>query len=119
MKSLNFTHKRDKIWNGEKTQTIRTLFFPTFEENEIVLLKFKKKPLFEVQITEIYIKKIKDLTKEEAKRDGFNSKEELIKALLEINHLKSNNRFCAVIKFKRVSERLDKFLTKGSEKYEV
>ena len=74
------------------------------------MLKFKKEPLFEAKIIDIYAKKIKDLTLEEAKRDGFDSVKSFINAIKDLNNLESTNRWCFVIRFKRISEFIDKFI---------
>jgi hypothetical protein len=47
--------------------------------------------LYYVEITDIYVKKLKLLTEEEAIRDGFDNVEEAIEKVLEINNLKDND----------------------------
>jgi len=107
MKSLNFTKLKKKLVSGEKQQTIRCIFIPTFEENEVIQIKFKKKPLFQAKITEIYPKKVNEINQKEAIADGFENIDDCIKCLLEINNLKSSNHFCFIIKFKPIAKITD------------
>lgn len=102
MKSLNFTVLKEKLISGEKTQTIRCLFIPPFVEGEIIGIRFRKKLIFHAKITEIYPKKLNEITYEESIRDGFNSPYDCIKDLMEINNLKHANRYCFIIRFKKV-----------------
>ena len=121
MKSLNFTHFTRKILAGEKDQTFRCLFFPSFIEKEKILLtstEFGPKiDLMIVPVTEIYPRKIRDILLEEARRDGFNSIKEMQTGLLEINHLKSIDRWGMIIRWEPGSglvslEDLDKLIAK-------
>jgi len=95
-------------------QTIRCKFIPAFEENEVIQIKFEKEPLFQVRVTEIYPKKINEINEREAIADGFESIDECIKCLLEINNLKSSNHFCFIIKFKPIKKITD--FIKGDSK---
>lgn len=104
MKSINFTLLKDKLLTGEKTQTIRCIYIPFYKENEKVLLKFKGDPILEAKITDYYPKKLKEITEEEAVRDGFESKEECIKGLKEINGIKSEEHYCFIIRFEIIGK---------------
>jgi hypothetical protein len=80
---------KQKILNGEKTQTLRLYrpgcIYEEFKKGDIVKVTFQKSEnLGEAEITEIYKKKIKDLTEDEIKADGFDSKEELLETLNQI-----------------------------------
>lgn len=99
MKSINFTLLKERLLSGEKTQTIRCIYIPFYEKNETVLLKFKGDPILEAKITEYYPKKLKEITKEEAIRDGFKNRDECIKGLKEINRIKSAEHYCFIIRF--------------------
>lgn len=114
MKSILFTHLKDKLLDGSKTQTYRVLFIPTYEIEEIVAIKFKtifevvcRETLYLAEIKDIYPKQIKDLTIEEAKRDGFKSIDEFQKLVMKINKVKSKNRWGFIIRFKRIKDVLE------------
>lgn len=112
MKSITFTVLKDKLISGEKDQTTRVTFVPTFIEGEIVRIVFKengtKEELFKVRITDIYTKRLKDLTEEEAIRDGFSSLKEFLQELEKLNGLRGDydERYCFVIRFKKLSCKL-------------
>ena len=93
--------------DGSKTQTYRCIFCPTAEEMEIVNIDFQdddkpRETLFQAKVTKIYPKQIKDVNLREAKADGFASIEAFQKGIMEINRVKSINRWGFFIKFKRV-----------------
>jgi hypothetical protein len=58
--------------------------------------------LFYAQVTDIYAKKLKEITDEEAIRDGIPDRKHLIEKLMEMHHLKSDEHYCFVIRFERV-----------------
>lgn len=103
MKSILFTHFKDKLLDRSKQQTFRCIFIPTYEIGEVVDIKFKennvKTSLFEAKITNIYPKKIRDVTLREAQADGFNSIEDFRKGIMEINKIKSLDRWGFLIKW--------------------
>ena len=92
---------------GRKKQTIRCLFIPTYEVGEIIKINFKKKLLFQAKIERIYPKLMKDITDKEAILDGFSNVLDCQKALLEINNIKSLNRYCFIIGFEPISTLID------------
>lgn len=111
MKSILFTHFRDKLLSGEKTQTTRAIMIPKYEENkEEVYLDYKyldtllRERLYIARILEIYPKRIKDYTLAEAKADGFTSVKEYQMGIMEINKLDNINFWTFIIPFERTSE---------------
>jgi hypothetical protein len=114
-KSINFSYLKQKLLNGSKDQTIRTNNIPYYEPYECVVIKFKQEPLFLTQITDYFPKQLKDITLEEAKRDGFKTVEQCQNLLMEINNINSLVHYCFLIqwdKAKRVM--LDVVGKKGS-----
>ena len=93
-KAISFTLLKEKLLDRSKQQTMRMLFLPSYLEEEIVALVFKNKITKEkeflllVEITEIYAKKLRDVTLQEAQRDGFTSIEECQECLMELNNRK-------------------------------
>jgi len=112
VKSILFTVLKDKLLSREKKQTCRTTFIPKYEIGEIVMLKFKengiKKDLYPVKITDIYPKQIKDLTISEALLDGFKNSMEFKQKIMELNHLKSLNQWCFIIRWEEYFGVLEK-----------
>ena len=102
MKSINFTVKKGALLSGKKKQTIRCLFIPTYEIGEIVKICFNKYELFQAKIEKIYPKLMKDITEKEALLDGFSNLLGCQKKLLELNHIKTLNRYCFIIRFRAV-----------------
>ena len=45
---------------------------------------------------------MKDITEEEAIKDGFLNRKECLKKLKEINKIKTINRYCFIIKFEPI-----------------
>jgi len=100
MKSLNFTILESELRNKTKTQTIRTLFIPNFYVRDIVWIKFKKKRLYQVRITLIEAKRLKDITLLEARKDGFETIKECQKAVMELNGIRSLEHWSFIIQWK-------------------
>lgn len=92
---------------GLKKQTIRSLFIPNYEVGEIVKINFKKKLLFHAKIERIYPKLMKDINEKEAILDGFSNVLDCQKKLLELNKIKSLNRYCFIIRFEPISTLFD------------
>lgn len=98
MKSILFTHLRDKLEDGTKQQTTRIIYIPRYHIAELVMLKFKESEiriddLFVVCITTIFPIQMKSATLDIALRDGFDSVREYQEGLAEINHRKFNSSF--------------------------
>ncbi|MEM0377145.1 MAG: ASCH domain-containing protein [Thermofilum sp.] len=82
-KFLNFKRKYlERVLRGEKTTTIRRGIVTPSKDH--VYLACDGKVLGEARISSLRFVKIKDLTDADAKRDGFESRDELLKALREI-----------------------------------
>jgi len=82
-KFLNFKRKYlERVLRGEKTTTIRRGIVTPSKDH--VYLACEGKVLGEARISSLRFVKIKDLTDADAKRDGFESRDELLKALREI-----------------------------------
>lgn len=109
MKSIAFTLLRDKLVQKQKKQTYRLLFIPNFYPGEIIKIVFKHKgengktkkreELYQAKITEIYPKQLKDITLEEAQRDGFNSIRELQKGVMKLNNIKDLHHWGFIIRW--------------------
>ena len=69
-----------KILEGKKVTTIRK-GIRDFKVGEKILITSQDRIYAEAEITEIRRLKVSDLTDEDALKDGFSSKEELLKAL--------------------------------------
>ena len=88
-KSLNFTVLEKQIRDFSKDQTFRTNFFPKYRINEVIAISFKKTFLYLAKVLEIYPKQIKNLTRAEAKRDGFKTLKAFREKIIEINKIKT------------------------------
>lgn len=116
MKSILFTHFRNKLLSDEKTQTTRAIMIPRYKANsEEVYIDFKhenglRERLYIAKVLEYYPKKIKDYTLKEAKADGFNSVKEYQKGIMEINNIEDMNFWTFIIPFERSSENILKIV---------
>ena len=94
----------DAILSGEKRATIRLgIIKPRYEE---VMLHGGGKPVAIVRIEEVIHKRVSELTDEDAKLDGFNSRSELIKALRRVYERVTPRDHVTILKFK-VVRRID------------
>jgi len=83
MKHLFFDGKYlEALKTGEKKITIR-IEKPNIRVGDIIIFHAGGKVIGKFKIKNIYTKKLYQITDEEAKLDGYNSKEELIKAIKE------------------------------------
>ncbi len=72
----------DKLLTGEKTSTIRLgMYVPKYDE---VIIHSGGKPICIAKITKVTYKKIKDLTDEDAVKDGFGNLKTLLNELKKI-----------------------------------
>ncbi len=70
------------LLSGQKRATIRLgKVIPKYDE---VIIHSWGRPIAKAKITKVTYKKVRELTDEDAKKDGFNSKEELIKELRRV-----------------------------------
>ncbi len=88
----------DLILEGKKTMTIRKGYWvPKFKE---LILHGGGRPFAIVEVTNVEYKKLKDLTDEEVRMDGFKNKEELIEALKKAYGDVSDEDLVTIIHFK-------------------
>lgn len=88
MPLLGFTVLKDKLLDGSKTQTIRLPRKRPLKVGDKLLIYWKLrtkqcKKIGESKILTIERKRFKDLTEEDARRDGFSTLKELREALLK------------------------------------
>ncbi|MHA1249814.1 MAG: ASCH domain-containing protein [Candidatus Helarchaeota archaeon] len=114
MRSITFTKMKKKLLNNEKRQTIRLKFIPQFIENEVIKIFFKENNekifLFYAKVKKIFPLKVKEITNEIARLDGFQDKNECIQKLLEINKInksKGLEQYCFVIRFEKIDNKID------------
>ena len=88
-----------KILAGEKTTTIR--LYTDLKEGDIVEVYVGHVRIGKAKILRVYRKKLSELTEEEIKADGFNTKDELLKALAKIygNKRISSDPYVYIIEF--------------------
>ncbi len=84
MKSINFDEEYvDLILSGRKKSTIRK-GIKSYEMGKIVYLTASSKPFAKARVKKAVVKRVKELNDDDAIKDGFESKEDLIKALKRI-----------------------------------
>ena len=94
----------DLILSGKKTLTIRLgIVKPRYEE---IIVHGGGRPIAKVKVTRVYHKRIKELSDNDATKDGFRSREELVKELKRIYEDLNENDWVTLIEFK-VIQRLD------------
>jgi len=94
----------DLILSGKKTLTIRLgIVKPRYEE---IIVHGGGRPIAKVKVTRVYHKRIKELSDNDAAKDGFRSREELVKELKRIYEDLDENDWVTLIEFK-VIQRLD------------
>ena len=72
----------DKLLSGEKATTVRLgIFKPKYDE---VIVHGHGRPLAKARITRVEYKLVRELTEEDARRDGFSSLEEMLDALKKV-----------------------------------
>jgi len=100
-KPLNFSKEyRNKILSGEKTSTIRLK--TNLKVGEKVQIVVGGEKLGEAEITSIKRKDINSLTDEEARKDGFKNKKELLKALKKHYGKLSSDTHVYIVSFKKL-----------------
>ena len=94
----------DLILSGKKTLTIRLgIVKPRYKE---IIIHGGGRPIAKVRIIRVYHKKIKELNDNDAIKDGFRSREELINELKKIYEDLDEDSWVTLIEFK-VTQRLD------------
>lgn len=120
MKSLKFTHLHDKLVNRKKFRTFRTLNVPRYRIKEMIKIDFEFKKelgwsenrrttLYVGKITNIYPKRISDVSEQEAREDGFDSLKSFIKGIMEMNNIKFVDHWGFFILWKEFNGKLDSF----------
>jgi len=100
-KPLNFSKEyRNKILSGEKTSTIRLK--TNLKVGEKVQIVVGGEKLGEAEITSIKRKDLLSLTDEDAKKDGFKNKKELLKALKKHYGKLPSDTIVYIVSFKKL-----------------
>jgi hypothetical protein len=94
----------EKVLRGEKRATIRVgKYIPKYRE---IIIHSGGRPLCIAEIVNVTHKRVRELTDEDAVKDGFRNVKELINALRKIYGDISQDEYVTVIEFK-VRKRLD------------
>jgi len=92
------------LLEGRKTATIRYgIVKPKYSE---VIVHGGGRPVAKIRIKRVYHKKVKELTDQDALKDGFNSVKELIEELKKVYHQITGDDWVTIIEFE-VVQRLD------------
>lgn len=95
----------DMILEGRKTTTIRLgVVRPKYRE---VIIHGHGRPLAKAEITDVRVKKVSELTREDVTRDGFRSLRELVDALERIYGTRVGPETLVTVIGLRVVKRLD------------
>jgi len=106
MERINFDAEYvEKILKGEKITTIRK-GIKSYPVGKIVDLTVNYKPFARARVSKVIVKRVSELTDEDAKRDGFNSKDELIQALKKIYGEVKDSEFVTIVYFEVVESYL-------------
>ncbi|WP_456483995.1 ASCH domain-containing protein [Methanopyrus kandleri] len=97
---------RDKLLRGEKRATIRVGRVPGARPGKVVYIHCGGYVYGKVRITNVRTKRVRDLTDEDAKLDGFENREELLKALRDHYPNLRDDDIVTIIEFEWV-ERFD------------
>jgi len=102
MERINFDAEYVRpIIRGEKVTTIRK-GIKSYPVGRIVDLTVNYTPFARAKVEKVVVKRVGELTDEDAKRDGFESREELIRALKRIYGDIRDNDFVTIVHFKIV-----------------
>ncbi len=98
----------DKLLSGEKKTTIRLgIVRPRYEE---VIIHGHGRPLAKARIRGVIVKRVRELTDEDAVRDGFRSRRELLDALRRVYGDYGPDDYVTIIELE-VTKRLDELDT--------
>ena len=98
-KRINFDSEYvDAIIEGKKITTVRK-GIKRYPVGRIVDLTVDNKPFAKARVDKVVVKRVKELTDEDAKKDGFNSREELIEALKKIYGNIKDSEFVTIVHF--------------------
>jgi hypothetical protein len=102
MERINFDAEYVKdILEGKKITTVRK-GIKSYPVGKMVELTVNYKPFAKAKVLKVVVKRVKELTDEDAVKDGFNSKEELISALQRIYGEINENDFVTIVHFELV-----------------
>lgn len=94
----------DLILSGKKTATIRLgLVRPRYKE---MIVHGGGRPVAKISVKRVIYKKVKELTEEDAVKDGFNNLNELLKELRKVYPNITGDDWVTIIEF-QVTQRLD------------
>ncbi|WP_280109488.1 ASCH domain-containing protein [Ferroglobus placidus] len=91
----------EMILKKGKTTTVRR-GIKRYPVGKIVELTVNYEPFAKAKIERVVVKRVSELTDEDARRDGFESKEELINALKKIYGNINENEFVTIVHFSLV-----------------
>lgn len=98
-KRINFDSEFvDAIIEGRKITTVRK-GIKRYPVGRIVELTVDNKPFAKARVDKVVVKRVGELTDDDAKKDGFNSREELIKALKRIYGNIKDSEFVTIVHF--------------------
>ncbi|MDK2795166.1 MAG: hypothetical protein PWQ22_1643 [Archaeoglobaceae archaeon] len=92
-----------KILGGSKRTTVRR-GIKSYPVGRIVELTANEKSFALAKIRKVVVKRLSEISEEDAKLDGFESREELIKKLKEIYGDISDKEFFTVVHFEVLSQ---------------
>jgi len=99
VEKINFDEEFvDLIIKGEKTTTVRR-GIKSYPVGRLVELTVNYKPFTLAKVKKVVVKRVKELTDEDAKRDGFNTRDELISALKRIYGDIADDEFVTIVHF--------------------
>jgi len=99
MDKINFDAEYVRpIIRGEKVTTIRK-GIKSYPVGRIVDLTVNYTPFARARVEKVVVKRVSELTDEDAKKDGFNSKDELIQALKKIYGDIKDSDFVTIVHF--------------------
>jgi len=102
MKSINFDEEYvDLILSGKKKSTVRK-GIKTYDMGGVVYLTASSRPFAKARVVKAVVKRVRELSDEDARKDGFESREELINALKKIYGRIDDSDLVTIIHFELV-----------------
>ncbi len=96
---INFDEEYvEAIKSGAKVTTVRR-GIKSYPVGRIVELTANYRPFARARVDKVVVKRVKELSDDDAKRDGFSSRDELIKALKRIYGNMDEEEFVTVVHF--------------------
>lgn len=103
MEKINFDEEYiNPILEGKKTTTVRR-GIKSYPVGRLVELTVNNRAFAIAKVRKVVVKRLTELTDEDALRDGFASREELITALRRIYGNIKNSEFVTVVHFEVIS----------------